>query len=243
MSEVREAIHHHHQELIAQLTTQVDALRQRHADADGSALVEFLKSELLPHAAGEERYLYPALDPVIKEHGTPTATMCVDHEFIQKYVRQIEALSSSLAHAPESERATLQENLYLLTLRLESLLEVHLEKEERVYLPLFERFVAEPEQQRILAGMHDTPAEAQAEPLKASMHQPLDVRDVPPAQRHPMIFARFNALPLGGDFVLVNDHDPKPLYFQLKFEFAGQLVWDYLEEGPEVWRVRVGKEA
>lgn len=69
----------------------------------------------------------------------------------------------------------------------------------------------------------------------------LDVRTIPPAQRHPMIFQRFTALPENGSFVLVNDHDPKPLYYQLNFEYSGQLGWDYLEEGPRVWRVRISR--
>jgi uncharacterized protein (DUF2249 family) len=71
----------------------------------------------------------------------------------------------------------------------------------------------------------------------------LDVRAIPPAQRHPMIFQRFVALPVGESFVLVNDHDPKPLYYQLKFEYSGQLGWDYLEQGPKVWRVRISRTA
>ncbi len=74
-------------------------------------------------------------------------------------------------------------------------------------------------------------------------HETLDVRTIPPAQRHPMIFQRFNALPVGGSFVLVNDHDPKPLYYQLNFEYSGQLGWDYLEQGPKVWRVRISRAA
>ncbi len=71
----------------------------------------------------------------------------------------------------------------------------------------------------------------------------LDVRTIPPAQRHPMIFQRFAALPVGSGFTLVNDHDPKPLYYQLNFENSGQLGWDYLEQGPEVWRVRISRTA
>ena len=69
----------------------------------------------------------------------------------------------------------------------------------------------------------------------------LDVRAVPPAKRHPLIFQTFDALQPGEAFMLVNDHDPRPLYYQFAFEKAGQLTWDYEEEGPEVWRVRVGK--
>ncbi len=68
-----------------------------------------------------------------------------------------------------------------------------------------------------------------------------DRRQTPPAQRHPLIFQTFEALKPSGAFVLVNDHDPKPLYYQFKFEREGQFTWDYLEDGPEVWRVRIGR--
>lgn len=71
----------------------------------------------------------------------------------------------------------------------------------------------------------------------------VDVRPIAPAQRHPLIFNTFAALAPGESFVLVNDHDPKPLYYQFKFEMDGQFSWDYLEQGPEVWRVQVGKTA
>ncbi|HEY8325281.1 MAG: DUF2249 domain-containing protein [Ktedonobacterales bacterium] len=69
----------------------------------------------------------------------------------------------------------------------------------------------------------------------------LDVREIPPTERHPMIFRRFAALPVGEAFILINDHDPRPLYFQLNFEYNGQIGWDYLEQGPTVWRVRVSR--
>lgn len=69
----------------------------------------------------------------------------------------------------------------------------------------------------------------------------VDVRDIPPRQRHPMIFGAFDALFPGEALLLVNDHDPKPLYYQFSAERSGQFEWEYLEEGPEVWRVRIGK--
>lgn len=71
--------------------------------------------------------------------------------------------------------------------------------------------------------------------------QQLDVRTIVPRERHPLIFATFDALDAGAAFELVNDHDPKPLYYQLQAERPGQLDWEYLEQGPDVWRVRVGK--
>lgn len=77
----------------------------------------------------------------------------------------------------------------------------------------------------------------------ATVMQQLDVRTIQPRERHPLIFQMFDALSAGSAFELVNDHDPKPLYYQLQAERPGQLAWEYLEQGPAVWRVRVGKSA
>ncbi len=70
----------------------------------------------------------------------------------------------------------------------------------------------------------------------------LDVRALPPARRHSLIFDTYAALPPDGAFILVNDHDPKPLYYQFQAERPGEVSWQYLEQGPEVWRVRIGRQ-
>jgi AhpD family alkylhydroperoxidase len=69
----------------------------------------------------------------------------------------------------------------------------------------------------------------------------LDVRAEPPVRRHAVIFETFEALAPGAGFELVNDHDPKPLYYQFAAERPGAFTWEYIEEGPEVWRVRIGR--
>ncbi len=71
----------------------------------------------------------------------------------------------------------------------------------------------------------------------------LDVRSEIPRRRHELIIGTFLDLPVGAGYILVNDHDPKPLRYQFEAEFTGQFSWDYLEEGPEVWRVRIGRVA
>ncbi|HZJ08266.1 MAG TPA: DUF2249 domain-containing protein [Trueperaceae bacterium] len=71
----------------------------------------------------------------------------------------------------------------------------------------------------------------------------LDVRTLAPAQRHQIIFAKYFELEPGACYVLVNDHDPKPLYYQFAAEHAGEFSWEPIEEGPDVWRVRIGKTA
>ena len=79
------------------------------------------------------------------------------------------------------------------------------------------------------------------EPTMNQDDSTLDVRSETPRDRHGLIFETFAELPAGTAFVLVNDHDPKPLYYQLAAENTDQFTWDYLEEGPEVWRVRIGR--
>jgi uncharacterized protein (DUF2249 family) len=69
----------------------------------------------------------------------------------------------------------------------------------------------------------------------------IDVRPIPHAQRHPLIFKTFDGLQPGQALVLVVDHDPKPVLFELDFVRKGKFTWSYLEQGPEVWRVQMAK--
>jgi uncharacterized protein (DUF2249 family) len=85
-----------------------------------------------------------------------------------------------------------------------------------------------------------SPVRAQSVP-GGSGDPELDVRAIPHGQRHDVIFVTYDALLAGDGFVLVNDHDPKPLRYQFEAEHAGEFTWNYLESGPEVWRVRIGR--
>ena len=81
---------------------------------------------------------------------------------------------------------------------------------------------------------------ADAEPVPAGV---LDVRALPPPRRHELIFTRLAELPEGDTLTLVNDHDPKPLHYQLEATQPGHFSWDYLEQGPQSWRVRIGRRS
>lgn len=67
----------------------------------------------------------------------------------------------------------------------------------------------------------------------------IDVRQIAPRLRHPLIFSTFENLGGGEYFTLVNDHDPKPLYYQFQAEHPGAFNWTYEQSGPEVWQVKI----
>jgi regulator of cell morphogenesis and NO signaling len=69
----------------------------------------------------------------------------------------------------------------------------------------------------------------------------LKVTEIVPRERHPLIFRTFDELKAGDSFILINDHDPKPLYYQLLHERPGIFGWEYIEEGPTEWMVKITK--
>lgn len=69
----------------------------------------------------------------------------------------------------------------------------------------------------------------------------LDVRPIISREKHPAIFAMFDSLLHGEVMQLVNDHDPKPLYYQFSAENPKGFEWEYVEQGPEVWKVNIKK--
>lgn len=69
----------------------------------------------------------------------------------------------------------------------------------------------------------------------------LNVTLLEPRQKHPTIFVRFDELAEGESLTIYNDHDPKPLYYQLLGERGNIFVWEYLEQGPEWWKVKISK--
>jgi uncharacterized protein (DUF2249 family)/quercetin dioxygenase-like cupin family protein len=69
----------------------------------------------------------------------------------------------------------------------------------------------------------------------------LDVRQLRKPEKHPTIFATYAALAVGESFVLVNNHDPRHLRAEFDADHPGSYAWEYLEKGPEVWRIRISK--
>lgn len=157
MGTLSDAMRDHHRELADRLAAQATALEAGPASGDVEALVAFLEGELLPHAAGEEQHLYPVVDPLVAQHGRPTATMSVDHEYIGGYVRQIGEIAGALRTADAAQRSALWPRLLRVVAQLDGLFTAHLAKEERIYLPLLDRYVSAEGQQGILERLHEEP--------------------------------------------------------------------------------------
>lgn len=73
-----------------------------------------------------------------------------------------------------------------------------------------------------------------------STHE-LDVRGLRKPDKHPAVFQAYDALDVGGSVDLVNDHDPRHLREEFEVDHPGSHGWEYLEEGPGVWRIRIAK--
>ena len=234
MSDIGKTLRDDHRRIRTELAENVRRALERGTRDDLNALLALLQGELLSHARAEQTDLYPAVDRLVHDHGRATATMDIDHEKIAVQVTHIAAAVERLRAARERmPRIEARTELREALLRLDTLLDVHLEKEERVYVPLLERHLSKEEQDALVQRFHVTEDVASAAPVGE-----LDVRHVPARDRHARIFETFDRLPVGGSFTLVNDHDPRPLSYQFAADRPNAFNWEYVERGP-VWRVRI----
>ncbi|GAB6876566.1 DUF2249 domain-containing protein [Thermaerobacter litoralis] len=196
-------------------------------------LVRYVHAEILPHAAAEEETLYAAAARR-PAGGALVKGLTAEHGTIQEALRRLEGAGDAL-------------EAIALGAALTALFISHAAEENDALLPVLMEEPAE-DLEALLEGMHERllgdsgSGAAGADPEGAGEEAPeLDVRELPPFQRHQLIFATYEAMRPGQAFILVNDHDPKPLYYQFAAEHPGEFEWQYLEQGPIAWRVRIGK--
>jgi uncharacterized protein (DUF2249 family) len=70
----------------------------------------------------------------------------------------------------------------------------------------------------------------------------LDLRPLARAERHARAVAAVGGLLPGEGLVVAVDHDPVGLRRQLEEQDLGHLGWQYLAQGPDVWRVLVSRD-
>ncbi|WP_396452374.1 DUF2249 domain-containing protein [Actinomadura sp.] len=208
-------------------------------------LTAFCTDEIIPHAEAEERTLYKAAEE-IPEARLLLRAMLREHVVLREKVAEL-AAARTPAEAVGAATA------------VNALFQSHLEKENDLILPAL--VDAGVDLGALLDGMHEILGEGTASgddghQCTCGGHDAhpgvpgataeladgeLDVRVLAHGQRHQQIFATFEALGSGEGFVLVNDHDPKPLYYQFASQYPGEFTWDYQEAGPEVWKVRIAR--
>lgn len=114
--------------------------------------IGFLQGELLPHAAAEERLVYPAVERVLRARGGATNSMALDH-------RRIEKLTSDLAQTAMVPREEMnREDAKRLLQALSAVVGLHFDKEEEDYLPHLGR-LGTAERQALVAALrsgHET---------------------------------------------------------------------------------------
>lgn len=69
----------------------------------------------------------------------------------------------------------------------------------------------------------------------------LNVRTIPCSIKHGLIIRTFLNLAVGEHFILVNGHDPKPLFYQFSAEWPGTFSWEHLVRQPEEVHVKITK--
>src|SRR3546814_6959626 len=65
---------------------------------------------------------------------------------------------------------------------------------------------------------------------------------VEPQEKHELMFKVFEALRSGETFIIHNNHNPKPGCHQLQAMYGNIFSWEYLQQGPQWWDIRVSKK-
>jgi len=247
-AQAAEAVERHHAEMSGALAAYADRLlaaaAQRATDAGERARAELIgwcRDELLPHARAEEEALYPAAAATV-EGRLLVAAMVSEHGLIAGLVERV----------AETQADPVRAAAHAVALR--TVFESHLEKENEQILPLLLQTpgvsVAE-----LLGGMHELlgPAEAEASTgcggghacscgeTDPAGHPELDARTIPQPIRHATIFGALETVQSGGGLVLIAPHDPLPLLAQVDQRWPGGFGVDYLERGPEAWRLLLSR--
>ncbi len=69
----------------------------------------------------------------------------------------------------------------------------------------------------------------------------MDVRPIPCSIKHGLIIRTWLEMPVGDHFILLNDHDPVPLYYQFSAQWPETFTWEHLVKSPTECRVKITK--
>lgn len=233
-----DAARSHHAELYGGLAARVAALIARARsgepfDVVRDDLVGWCRGELLPHAYAEEGALYPAGLGVAGARMLVEA-MIVEHQLLSDLIHRVESAVEPFGAASAA-------------FALQTMFEAHVTKEDEQLIPAL---AASPAVS--LADLLDRMHAATGHEDPAGGHRgcacgesdavgspELDARAVPHAIRHATVFGALDGVPPGEGLVLIAPHDPLPLLAQLERRSPGVFAVEYLQQGPEEWRLHL----
>ncbi|QOV33486.1 DUF2249 domain-containing protein [Streptomyces ferrugineus] len=259
-----EAAEAHHVDLAGELAGRVALLLTAAEREPGAAeriragLVSFCERELLPHAAAEEAVLYPAARR-LPDSRLLIESLIAEHSCLAALVGSLRAAPTALGAAADAralqvlfEEHVAKENGLVLPLlavapgvRLAALL-----ADLRDMLARQKSATDGTAGAQAAGTAKDATGDATEESggcgggcgcggeEEAEVPE-LDVRDVPHALRHATVFGALDAVPAGNAMVLVAPHDPLPLLAQIEQREPGRFGVEYLQRGPDAWRLRL----
>lgn len=84
-----------------------------------------------------------------------------------------------------------------------------------------------------------------ADPLKgipvAGNYRTLDLRPLPNEKRCFRVSEAFQAVHMGGAFILILDEEPTKVFLHCKGEMNERFAWEIIQEGPDEWRILITK--
>lgn len=253
-SDALETIERHHAELVGGLSARTSALLAAVRRGEGwegarDAHVAWCRADLLPHSEAKVAVLYPAareltaLEPLVR-------AMTHEHALLVNLVTR-------LASADDAPAALLQAGA------AETLFETHVAKDGDLVLPalaaasdtavaqlltemhtMLEPHGADGDVVAARTPAHEHPAEASSGHVcgchdEAATVPELDARTIPHAIRHATVFGALEAVQPAAGLILVAPHDPLPLLDQIEQRWPSGFAVEYLQRGPEAWRLRL----
>ncbi len=189
------------------------------------------------HHQREEDVLFPALEK--HDIVEPPQIFRLDHVEFRERKQKLYQLAQNYPDYDFSEFKTRVIELgEYLTVELEG----HIFKEDNILYQIALQVLSEEEWQEVkkecdkLGYCCFTPGDQKKEEIME-----LDLRPLPPFERHEKIFQMWAALKSGETLRLINDHDPKPLHYQFEAEYKNQYEWEYEQEGPKDWIFKIKK--
>ena len=196
---VHSAIEAHHAEMAQRLSALANSMTKGASPEARSQLEKefsgYFRSDILPHAQAEENSVYLRAQKV--GLAEVVETMLFEHGYLRAKIDEFETLSGS-------EQAA-------VSLVISEVFSLHAQKENRFILPQVLSSVSDEEAALVLSEIQHEFAELKSAPAVST----IDLRPLEPRVRHDVVFWKIGSLKSGSSITVVNDHNPKPLFYQI----------------------------